>query len=301
MKEVNKLDTNYNTVLIIGNGFDLNLGLSTSYNNFMESEYFQTLLSDGSSLAKYLVQVRNLKNWIDIENQLKQYSTSYGVPDNFHKEFKSLSSSLKEYLLYYVDYSNINAYSNAFKLIKALEKRKLLLLNFNYTDSIHKVTKNYVTDSFHHIQIHGNTLEDNIIFGVEDSADIHPSHIFLKKSVNDNFNTIDFSHTLLNTNNIIFFGHALGETDHSYFDDFFRRTVLSYEDIIKKRNLIIFHYGEDDKNNFYAQLDKLTYSKIGTLKKLNNFVTLDSSKSHCIEELQNLLKPVEDNRYMKVM
>jgi len=302
MKEVDKLDTNYDTVLIIGNGFDINLGLKTHYNDFMESKFFQSLIDDKNDLAYHLQREKNLKNWIDIENELKRYSRiTHSESKVFSEEFKKLSKQLRKYLLQ-VDLHNLKDNSNAFKLLEALSRKKVLILNFNYTQSIDTVLKtNYRiinSNSFHKIQVHGSIYKDNIIIGVEDSA--KTEHIFLKKSVNDGFSVVDFRHTLLNTRNIIFFGHALGETDHSYFNDFFYKAAM-FTKSSKKRNIVIFHHGDEDQSKFYKQLNKLTLDKIGDLRKSNNFNTLDSSKPHCIEELQDWLPPVEDRRYMTVI
>ncbi|MFR8357317.1 MAG: AbiH family protein [Parabacteroides sp.] len=71
------------------------------------------------------------------------------------------------------------------------------------------------------IKVHGSIENKNIIFGVEDKANIKKEHIFLKKSYNINFTPIDISNYLEISDSIIFFGHSLGETDHTYFRDFF--------------------------------------------------------------------------------
>ena len=60
----------YQSALIIGNGFDLSLGLSTSYMDFVNSDEFQILLNMQNQLAIYLKVNAELQNWIDIENEL---------------------------------------------------------------------------------------------------------------------------------------------------------------------------------------------------------------------------------------
>lgn len=44
----------YQSALIIGNGFDLSLGLSTSYMDFVNSDEFQILLNMQNQLTIYL-------------------------------------------------------------------------------------------------------------------------------------------------------------------------------------------------------------------------------------------------------
>ena len=74
----------YKLVLVIGNGFDLDLGLPTSYKDFLESSYFRSHLNteivtmkydkdlkEGNNLFRYLREKYVSQNWIDIEKELK--------------------------------------------------------------------------------------------------------------------------------------------------------------------------------------------------------------------------------------
>ena len=59
-------------VLILGNGFDLDLGLKTSYSDFMDSDDFKAIV-DNNYFARYLEEKRSELggNWIDIENEIR--------------------------------------------------------------------------------------------------------------------------------------------------------------------------------------------------------------------------------------
>ena len=60
------------TLVIIGNGFDLNLGIKSSYRHFIESEDCRTLLAKGyNHILKTIMGKYNLHNWVDIEEELK--------------------------------------------------------------------------------------------------------------------------------------------------------------------------------------------------------------------------------------
>ena len=66
----------YDKLLVIGNGFDLALGLKTSYLDFMrwlKNEHYM----DDAYLYKYLSSKFYQQRWIDIENELRQYSLSF--------------------------------------------------------------------------------------------------------------------------------------------------------------------------------------------------------------------------------
>ena len=66
---------NNDVLLILGNGFDLNLGLKTSYADFIK-DTFDINKECEDDLCNYMVEVfkEGDKNWIDIENELKEYS-----------------------------------------------------------------------------------------------------------------------------------------------------------------------------------------------------------------------------------
>ena len=100
----------YQSALIIGNGFDLSLGLSTSYMDFVNSDEFQILLNMQNQLAIYLKVNAELQNWIDIENELKLYSKN---EDNakFKTEYEALCKQLVVYISYSVFFFFKNIHS----------------------------------------------------------------------------------------------------------------------------------------------------------------------------------------------
>ena len=98
------------TLLIVGNGFDLGIGFKTSYKDFMDSSYFPN--PNESGLSEYLVSVRD-KNfgWVDIENELATYSKKLEDMNNcglegsyreysekFRFEYELLKNGLRNYL-----------------------------------------------------------------------------------------------------------------------------------------------------------------------------------------------------------
>lgn len=74
----------YRVVLVIGNGFDLDLGLKTKYNDYMNSDYFDRAHSisvyvhsdkKGVNLFNYLKEkASDNHNWIDIEKELADFA-----------------------------------------------------------------------------------------------------------------------------------------------------------------------------------------------------------------------------------
>lgn len=110
----------YKTVLIVGNGFDRNIGMKTAYSEFMESELFKDIISKGeNTFLKYLESKnRNYERWVDIEIELGKYASMLNSqlkisdlgkeiidtkrPSDVQNEFKNdyikLCNVLKEYL-----------------------------------------------------------------------------------------------------------------------------------------------------------------------------------------------------------
>ena len=69
-----------NIALIIGNGFDINLGLPTQYKYFYE--YYLSLETNKDRLIRNDLE-NNLSNWADLEKQLGQISTQYAKVDSY--------------------------------------------------------------------------------------------------------------------------------------------------------------------------------------------------------------------------
>jgi Bacteriophage abortive infection AbiH len=91
-----------NNLFIIGNGFDLSLGLPTSYGDFLKSDNF--LQHTNLPLFEYLKAVNESLRWIDIEAELVKYSSKNASQkllngSNFSDEYKLLKKSLMEYIL----------------------------------------------------------------------------------------------------------------------------------------------------------------------------------------------------------
>ena len=91
-------------VAIIGNGFDLDLGLKTMYKDYFESDYWpfkSSLYNENDGLAKYLNKMFK-DNWNDLESLIYEYIIQY-ASDNKQTEdiqcFNMIIPSLKNYLI----------------------------------------------------------------------------------------------------------------------------------------------------------------------------------------------------------
>lgn len=271
----------YDAVLIIGNGFDRAFSLETNYESFVEHSLFKELLSKGNNLAQYLYKKKKLKKWIDIENELAIFSRSE-LPNTltFYNEFKELSNQLMKYLESLNINEKIDESNIAFQLIKKVNRFKTLIIDFNYTSTVDKILKKLNERDnklIRHLKIHGSLINQDIIFGVDDKAKIRDEHIFLKKSVSQNYKTENFNAILAECNSIGIFGHSLGETDHMYFSDFFRHYTMD-KNKYSNKDIAIYYFGEESRLELHMQLDKLTNKSIAKFKRNNRVKFINTQK-----------------------
>lgn len=268
-------------IIIIGNGFDLSLGLKTSYKDFIQSNYFNLLVKNNNSLALYLNKKQEINNWVDIEKELTEYSKQ--IQDDKSKvknDFKELKNALMDYLKEAQE-EEINQNSKAFEMIKNEILDTDIVYNFNYTNSIFKVAQILEISDIEskHSFVHGSIENKNIIFGVEDNARINDNHIFFKKSSNINFTESNIIKILNihNNNNekvdVVIFGHSLGITDSSYFRGYFSSLTSKYNN----PSLKLYYFGEEAHDEIMFILDKYTNNNLTDFKHYNDLEFIDSS------------------------
>lgn len=86
-----------NILFLIGNGFDINLGLNTRYSDFYK--FYKTIQSSNSSIQNLKNDIdKNLKNWSDLEKELGNYTNKLNSSNEFTNIFEDLSDRLGEYL-----------------------------------------------------------------------------------------------------------------------------------------------------------------------------------------------------------
>jgi len=90
-----------------------------------------------------------------------------------------------------IDYRTIIYDSPTYRFLKPLINYDFIILDFKYTDAtaiiLKKMGFSQTGISKRLIKVHGSFQTEDIIFGVEDRADIKRRDIFLKKAYNKNF------------------------------------------------------------------------------------------------------------------
>lgn len=85
------------TVFIIGNGFDLNLGMKTSYKDFYN--FYKSIVADNEGLIHLKDDIsRNFKNWSDLELAIGDYTNNLNSLNEFDLVFDDLTEQLSKYL-----------------------------------------------------------------------------------------------------------------------------------------------------------------------------------------------------------
>lgn len=278
----------YKNVLVVGNGFDINLGLKTSYSDYLESDLFNNLC-DFNSLAKRLKLKNKIYNWIDVEKELYNYSHEMfylrgnilkprveckNLIISFEDNYRQICDSLMRYLCK-EDIAAIKNFDSkmAFKVLEEALNNDSYILTFNYTDTIERICEFWFRGIELNINhIHGSLSSQSFVFGVEDSAELSREHVFLYKSYNGKQNINGLTSIFENADSFTFFGYSLGQTDHSYFRDFFK---LQTKFGCKEKNFTFYYYGKEAYDDLIWQLQKLTDNRLTDLKNYNNLEFVD--------------------------
>lgn len=287
-----------NVVLVIGNGFDLDLGLPTSYSSFIQSQYFDNHVSeqqkksdtwntttDSDYLFDYLYSriewrdSRHLdaKKWVDIENELIDFATrksdilsSFPIADEKEKNmFYLLQNELCNYLST-INYDNVNKDSYAIKVLTAVNNSLGEVISFNYTDlsRLDSFLLNPLKVPIEYV--HGKLADRTIILGVQDNVDFDPSYSFLIKTFSPHYKSHNVRKKLLDADEIIFFGHSLGKTDYHYFEELFKRQSnpeTAKDDLFMR----IFTFDEESRRNILLQLREMNHKRTNFLFDLCDF------------------------------
>lgn len=215
-------------VFIIGNGFDLDLGWKTSYKDFVASEFWP--LKDKEPycpMAEYLKDRTEVDRWYDLESLLKEYASNKRQnnekanprDEEFFKELRNcLISFLKEAVK-----KEVNPESMAINVMKAILSNGYFtsFYTFNYTDLYDIAEKVGLYARFDYEPVHGSLANNSIILGVNDNAHLRPGYSYLRKVFSEHYTSHSIRYDLQECDEVVFFGHSLGENDYPYFADFF--------------------------------------------------------------------------------
>ena len=294
--------------LIIGNGFDLDMGLPSKYSDFIRSKEWQEVVNGfncflvDSSYRKHslIAQLQSASTdslWFDIEEEIHTFLNTHR--DNseqdirdIHTEFDLIRKGLQKYLQriskdFKVDENRIGS-----QLLTFLQKSPYTIFEiiFNYTlphSFLKKPT--YYKGCFLSF-VHGSLNEENIVLGcdLQEGEDVNRQLSFMYK-YNMLTKANNTGYHLQEAKEIIFYGHSINEMDFRYFKAFL--TTLSTTPNPFK-HLTIITYDEaserDIKNNIQSQGVSVT----GLYNNLRTFEFIHTQKYNDGNETEN--KKVKD-------
>ena len=310
-------------LLIIGNGFDIDLGLKSRYSDFIESGYypikgrmsFDYDYSDIEeySLLQYLKMSYSNKRWIDIETSLLDYIKIKTVVDQvkiegtnlykkvkylvgieyIQKDFETLRQSLTAYLNS-ISFDDINRSSTAARLLDLFANETVTILSYNYTD-LNKLMNKLGLKTTSFIQVHGKLEDKSIIIGVQDDVEIPDDANFIIKSHSEYYRSCAVREKLEEADHIIFFGHSLGETDYHYFRDFFQKQSGLLREKPQKKKITIFTYDEKSRQDILSQLRRMNEKRVNYLFDLNDVEFFRTSYHEDQKNIDNFLEKMRDS------
>lgn len=255
-------------LFVIGNGFDLDLGMKTKYSDFANNEKYWPK-DDGveiTGLKAYLEKTRDLEKWFDMENELRNYAIHDDVPpphidsmnsDRDMKYFEKIREKLMEYLATQ-EIIELKTESVAAKVLKAVYDNGYFksIYSFNYTDLNNILKKLCIGQQINYTHIHGSIKKKSIILGV-DQVRLRDGYDSIQKLNSEFYQSNSILNDLNNSDEIIFFGMSFGKIDNLYFERFLDR-ITSTDSIPNNRRVItIFTYNEDSRREIIRNISNL--------------------------------------------
>ena len=292
-----------NILYIIGNGFDINLKLKTSYQDFYD--YYIALPSTSASIERlksYLTKER-FGVWSDLEMGLGDYTSQIETIEELEEICHDLSSNLKVYLktiqdtflpkpqepqkmfefLYSPQAGLLEGKARALGgFVNDGKHRRVDVISFNYTNIFETIcgykgnripfNNSFDLQSIRHIHLSLNNID--VIMGVNDESQISNKAIInpevldllVKPHINEQLGTmIDVEcRSLINQADVIcLFGVSLGETDKIWWQEIGKNMIDS------QKRLVYYVYDKDNPQYNNQLIGKQRHYLNVLLKKCN--------------------------------
>lgn len=253
------------TLLILGNGFDLDLGFKTRYEDFFKSDKFPFVNHDESchDLGHFIYDCGVQEKWYDLENLLGIYGAEKcstnadieGDKEDFHRIIDGFASYLKNVIFL----PDIDVHSVAARVLKAADTPLLSpqVYSFNYTN-FDEVTSQLHLSNFSCKYVHGSLNNPkSIVLGVGEYVNLKSNATYLYKTSNPRYNSQNLLTVYPYYDTIIIYGLSMSQVDYPYFEDFFRdvaeRTFMGD----RRKYIRIFTYDEQSRMDILDNIRKM--------------------------------------------
>ena len=329
-KMMKKVETQYNRklhqralfsatppiALVVGNGFELDLGYQTSYECFAKSEFWPFHGNNDCSTLGGFLNTRVKNGWYDLESGLYEYAINSVYSDAAKDDFNSLRQGLTDFINHTPKTPLYRSQNCAMSLLHTLiyTEKACEVFSFNYMDfgtalgmsrnafrrsaglresanSVHK------PQSFEITHVHGLASSHNIIIGTRDFQKTDLKQIdsekekwsFLCKAFHYDYSSSQITKRLGSFETVIIFGHSLSFNAFPYFRELFKGIM---DGTVACKNLILY------------TRDALSASKIdNNLTLLEEEINLMDLKNKCNYVVVHTDVPlsVNDNHWYVVL
>ena len=292
-----------NVVLIIGNGFDLDLGLKSSYEDFAASKEWKDLVngykpflmdetSQKKSLLLQIYSASTASQWFDIEEEIHKFINEHfdlTEEDVRHikSEFEGIKKALHNYIKRCASEFQIESQKVSNRLLFTLKDYNshcnVDIFSFNYTDPDDLFKSNIVIGANH---IHGSIKDNDIVLGcdIQEGEKVNRDLSFMYK-----YNMLKKANHMvrymINADEVIIFGHSINETDFCYFREYLKEASSSSK---KTSRLTIFTLNEQSERDIKDNMRNQGISVSDLYNNLDEFTFIHTQKLYAGDEVENL-------------
>lgn len=295
-------------VLVIGNGFDIALGLRSKYADYINmiaggvKNYFWPFrnLPTGKyadcSLHRHFYDyfqankddAGNIR-WIDLENELLKYARNkigLSIDEELVREdensFNMLKMMLQKYISVMPTIEPMSPDKNFIRLLEAIRTNGEFdkAYSFNYTnlqDELIRFGEFEIDKLPSVVNIHRAPSDENffnIVLGINEDPSIPKGYRFMFKS--SQADSTNLSQDMAKANEVIFYGISFGEIDFIYFKSFFKH-IANQSILDSKKHITIFTFGKNSVESIQDSLYAMGVL-IQDLKENSNFSIVDMEK-----------------------
>lgn len=288
---------------IMGNGFDLDLGLHTSYQEFVNSELWPTNNNDieKSSLANK-IEEDSRENWFNLEDSLCEYGkvkTVYIVKTDALKYDEIVYQKTKEALFKFIRNREMiepNKESIAAEVLRRIASYGVFdnILSFNYTD-LNTIGAKIGANKLKYRHVHGSISGNDIILGTGSNFELRKDYDFLYKTSDTKYRSANVRYALQDVDEVVFYGHSLGQQDYDYFKDFFdscSEVGMTQEDSV---NITFFTKDVESEIQLKRQLRTMISNAYGRLVDSNKvvFIHTQDKDSTDLDDFFNRMNEIQ--------
>ena len=284
------------TLVILGSGFDIDLGLNNSYSNFHNSHFNPFIFGNDKKWEDFEKTLRNeVKKWYYDGKNKQEAEELYKLKEDFSK-------NISWFFTYCSDKFEINKETCAYRFLESITETSKIY-SFNYTNPYEYVDINQTNEIIH---LHGRYYKDsfkkrrmvisqgrNIILGIDDNCipkdgfNNHHIHTLVKKNHNI-YKETDIIKDLSNVENVVFYGFSMGIVDFNYFENFFSSII---DGTYNCKNIFYITYNKDSYDDFCRNLLNVNvdYKVIAKKVSLNPIYTINGRED---KEFINMLRVI---------